>query len=159
MDSILDFFEDLKPLEVAVGHTVLMEGTVTNRLCVLLDGVLQVHRNEVTVALISEPGAILGEMSILLGEPHTASVRSIAPSRVYLVDNAREFLASRPQLLFPIARLLARRLQNSTSYLVDLKKQFQDQTDHMSMVADVLASLSYQQDSISPPNDDDKVKN
>ena len=158
MNPILEFCEDLTPRDVDVGYTILSEGSTTNSLCVLLEGVLEVHRNEVTVALITERGAILGEMSILLGEPHTASVRSLAPSRLYLIENAHEFLMSRPRLLFPIARLLARRLQDSTSYLVDLKRQFDDQTNHISMVDDVLATLSFQQHGVGTPGDDDNIK-
>ena len=45
----------------------------------------------------------------------------------------------------PIARLLARRLQNVTSYLVDLKRQYRDREDHLGMVDEVLDSLAHEQ--------------
>ena len=56
-------------------------------------------------------------------------------------------LGRHPELALPIARLLARRLQNVTSYLVDLKRQFGDRTDHLGMVEEVLESLAHEQGS------------
>ena len=55
---------------------VLNEGETTGRLYVLIDGKLEVLKGGTVVATVSEPGAILGEMSVLLGQPHTATVRA-----------------------------------------------------------------------------------
>jgi CRP/FNR family transcriptional regulator, cyclic AMP receptor protein len=40
-----------------------------------------------------------------------------------------------------VARILSRRVQLVTGYLVDLKRQFADRDDHLAMVDEVLESL------------------
>jgi CRP/FNR family cyclic AMP-dependent transcriptional regulator len=40
-----------------------------------------------------------------------------------------------------VARILSRRVQLVTGYLVDLERQFADRDDHLAMVDEVLESL------------------
>ncbi len=42
--------------------------------------------------------------------------------------------------------MLAQRLNGVTSYLMDIKKQFEGKDDHFSMLDEVLESLVYNQD-------------
>jgi len=100
------------------------------------------------------PGAILGEMSILLDTPHTATVRTVSPATMYVVENAAEFLQAHPELALVIARLLAQRLNAATTYLVDLKQQFEGRRDHLGMVDEVLDSLIHQQHAEFTPGSD-----
>ncbi len=134
------------------GQVVISEGTRSDRLCVLAEGTVEVCRNDVTIAVVSEPGAVFGEMSVLLDCPHTASVRAAAPSRVHIIDGAEAFLAGHPEFLLPICRMLARRLNNASAYLVDVKRQFEDQQDHFAMVDEVLDTLLHQQDETFTPD-------
>ncbi len=85
-------------------------------------------------------------MSVLLNRPHTATVRALSPEHVLLFDDAESFLRSNPEIAFMLGRLLAQRLNAATTYLVDLKRQFEDQSNHLGMVGDVLESLMHQQD-------------
>lgn len=133
-------------VDVEAGTELLREGTTSGRLYVLADGVLEVMRGDTQVALVSDPGAVFGEMSVLLDAPHTATVRAFMPSTVYAFDDAAAFLKSDPQIAFFVARLLAQRLNAATSYLVDLKHQYEGHGDHLGMVHEVLASLLNQQD-------------
>ena len=56
---------------------------------------------------MSEPGAVFGELSILLDQPHTADVRALQSSEFYL---ANESLLAQDQLAcIYIAKVLARR--------------------------------------------------
>ena len=59
---------------------LIREGETTGRLYVLLSGRLDVLKGETVVATVTQPGAILGEMSVLLGQPHTATVRATVAS-------------------------------------------------------------------------------
>jgi len=152
--NILDLCAEFPDRDLAPGEMVMTDGERTGRLYVLSDGAMEVFRDEVTIAFVDDPGAVFGEMSLLLDIPHTASVRAAGPAKVRIIDDALDYLAGHPELLLPIAQLLARRVRNSTTYLVDLKRQFQDRTDHLGMVDEVLESLVHQQDERFTPDAD-----
>jgi len=143
--SLLEQCRTFETTELAEGDVVIAEGQRSDRLCILVSGTMEVCRKDVTIAVVSDPGAVFGEMSVLLNCNHTASVRAVAPSRVHLIEGAEAFLADHPDFLLPIASLLALRLNNASAYLVDLKRQYQDQHDHFAMVDEVLDSLLHQQ--------------
>ena len=95
---------------------------------------------------------MFGEISALLGIPHTATVKVLTPCRACVVSDAATFLKSRPDLAHAISRLLAQRLHAVTSYLSNIKTQFQEQQGHLSMVDEVLETLLHQQaEDFSPP--------
>lgn len=154
MAAMLELCRDFPVANLAAGQTILSEGESSGKLYVLADGALEVHRDNVSIAFATEPGAIFGEMSVLLDVPHTASVRAASDSKVHVIEDARTELGQNHDLMIPIARLLARRLQSATSYLVDIKRQFEDHKDHFSMVDEVLESLSHQQDEAFTPADE-----
>jgi CRP-like cAMP-binding protein len=145
MQELIDHCRDCPRRTLAAGEVLLHEGQRSGQLYVLVEGMLEVYRGAVEIVVVDEPGAVFGEMSVLLDRPHTASVRAAGPAVVHVVDDAEAFLASRPGLTLPIARLIARRLDNVTTYLVDLKRQFQHRADHLGMVDEVLESLSHEQ--------------
>jgi CRP-like cAMP-binding protein len=62
-----------------------------------------------------------------------------------VVEEANKFLRSHPDMSFQLASLLARKLNSITSYLADLKLQFEDRDDHLGMVDEVLESLLHEQ--------------
>jgi CRP-like cAMP-binding protein len=84
-------------------------------------------------------------MSALLETSYSASVIATTPVRAYLVENPIEFMTRRPGLAIHAARLLAQRLHDATTYLADLKVQFDDRKDHFGMVDQVLGALMNQQ--------------
>ena len=63
-------------------------------------------------------------------------------------------MQSDPSIGLALARLLAKRLHSVTTYLVDLKRQFEDQESHLSMVDEVLETLVHHQDEESTPGSD-----
>ena len=133
---------------VPAGTILMAEGTKSGRIYVLDAGSIEVLRGETRVALVGEQGAIFGEMSVLLDTPHTATVRAVEDSTVFAFPDAAEFLRSDPETTLAVAKLLAQRLHSATTYLVDLKRQYAGQSNHLGMVSDVLASLINQ-----PPGD------
>lgn len=130
-----------RKVEVPAGDVLIEEATISDKLFVLDQGTLEVYRADVSIALVSDPGALFGEMSALLDVPHTASVRAVTPCSIYTIEGARKFLDANPEAALPIARLLAERLQHATAYLVDVKRQFAGRTDHFEMVDEVLEAL------------------
>ncbi len=106
---------------------------------------LQVRKGDTPVNTIVEPGAIVGEISVLLGTPHGASVEAIEPTRTRYAENGREFLLGNPEITRLIAVGLAERLNSVNSYLADLKHQYGD-APGLSMVGTILARLAQRQD-------------
>jgi CRP/FNR family cyclic AMP-dependent transcriptional regulator len=45
-------------------------------------------KNGVEIATVTEPGAVFGELSVLLDQPHTADVRALEASQFYVADAA-----------------------------------------------------------------------
>lgn len=146
MQSMLSFCRNLPRRSFSDGDVLLPEGGKTGVLYILVEGQIDVMRGQVLVATVSEPGAIFGEMSVLLDSPHTATVKSHGASTTHVIENAAEFLRSHPDVTYLLAKLLSQRLFGVTTYLVDLKNQFQDEHSHLGMVDEVLDSLLNQQD-------------
>jgi CRP-like cAMP-binding protein len=142
---LLEFCTGLPVKSFATGEVVLEEGQRAGVLYFLDEGRVEIVKNKIRVATIGHAGAVFGDMSILLDQPHSATVRCLAPSRFYVADDPRAFLAAHPEVCLAVARGLAQRLDTLTRYLVDVKAQFQDQKDHLGMVDEVLESLLHHQ--------------
>jgi CRP/FNR family transcriptional regulator, cyclic AMP receptor protein len=141
MRDILEYCIGGTRRSVAAGTEVLHEGARTGHLYVLIEGRLEVIKGDTIVATIAEPGAVLGEMSVLLDTPHTATVRAAQDSAIYEIDDAASFLRQQPVVSLMIARMLAQRLNVANTYLADLKRQYAGQGNHLAMVGDVLQSM------------------
>ena len=128
--------------EFAAGETVLAQGERTGLLFILIEGAVEVIKDDVTVAQASEAGAIFGDLSALLGLPHTAAVRAVRLSRFYVVKKPRAFLEQNPSACLHLCELLARRLDALNTYLVDVKHQFSGH-DHLGLVDEVLDTLMH----------------
>lgn len=118
------------------------QGSATGPLLVLLEGEVEILRDDIHVAKTAQPGAVFGEMSILLGCAHTATVKALKASRIAVVDNPRQFLAASAPASLHVAVLLAKRLDALNKYLVDVKRQYEGH-DHLGMVDEVLETLMH----------------
>ncbi len=154
MAPILDKCDPQLKRAFAKGTVLLPEGQNTGRLYVLSSGTMEVLRGDTQVAVVSDPGAVFGEMSVLLDTPHTATVRALRDCEAYVYEDAEAFMNSDPAITFAIARLLAQRLNSATTYLVDLKQQYAGSGNHLGMVSSVLASLINQPDRDYDPGSD-----
>jgi CRP/FNR family transcriptional regulator, cyclic AMP receptor protein len=127
--------------DFSAGAEVLHEGGRSGHLYVLIEGRLEVIKGDAVVATITEPGAVLGEMSALLDAAHTATVRAAENSVVYEIEDAAAFLHKQPAVAILIARMLAQRLNVANTYLADLKRQYAGHGNHLAMVGDLLQSM------------------
>jgi len=152
--SILDSCDPSKRRTLTQGTVLMHQDTRSGYIYVLEQGTIEVLRGDTVVASVSEPGAIFGEMSLLLDIAHTATVKAKTECVVFAYEDAAAFLKADPETAFVIARLLAQRLNLATTYLVDLKRQYAGQGNHLGMVSDVLASLvNHQQPAFEPGSD------
>lgn len=129
----------------APGEVLLAEGETSGRLFVLADGELEVLKGDFLINTVAERGAVFGDMSVLLGMPHMATVRALTPAVLHVTDRGGEFLRSHPEIAYLMAQLLAQRLHGVTTYLVDLKRQFEGEESHLGMVDEILESLVHEQ--------------
>jgi CRP/FNR family cyclic AMP-dependent transcriptional regulator len=106
------------------GETVLAAGSKTGRLLVLRKGAVAIIKEGIEVAKVTEPGAVLGELSALLDQPHTADVRALETSQFHVAD-AVALLTQDPVALLYVAAALARRLDGANQALIGLKSQLQ----------------------------------
>jgi CRP-like cAMP-binding protein len=141
MRAVLDHCTDGKRRHVPAGGVVIEEGGRSGRLYVLIEGRLEVIKGGTVVASLSERGAVFGEMSVLLEQPHTATVRACSACVIHEIDDAVGFLNQQPGLALLLARTLAQRLNAANTYLADLKRQYASQGNHLAMVGDILQSM------------------
>jgi CRP/FNR family transcriptional regulator, cyclic AMP receptor protein len=113
------------PLETyQAGETVLSAASTTGRLLILKQGAVAVIREGVEIARVTEPGAVFGELSVLLDKPHTADVRALDASQFHVAD-AATILRIDPIALLYVATVLAQRLDSANRALLELKRQVQ----------------------------------
>ena len=103
------------------GETVLTAGTKTGRLLILRKGAVTIEKEGTVIAKVTEPGAVFGELSALLNQPHTADVRTLETSE-FRVARA-ELLEEDPAALLYVAAILAQRLNLANQAVVELKSQ------------------------------------
>ena len=102
-------------------ETVFAEGTKTGRLLILKSGAVAVLKSGTELATVTAPGAVFGELSALLDQPHGADVHTLAPSDFYVAE-ASHLLAD-PAALVYVTMVLARRLDVANQGLFELKSQ------------------------------------
>lgn len=144
MSFILAALREHPVRHFAAGETVLAQGDCTGLLYFLIEGSVEVVKDDVIVATASEPGVIFGDLAVLLGVPHTAEVRAMRASQFHVVTDARAFLEKTPVVCIHLCELLARRLDAMNKYLLDVRQQFAGH-DHLGMVDEVLGTLMHRQ--------------
>ena len=106
------------------GETLLTAGLRIGRLLILKEGAVEVLKEGVQIAAVTEPGAVFGELSVLLDQPHTADVRALEVSHFHVADGST-LLRIDPIGLLYVATVLARRLATANQSLIELKRQVQ----------------------------------
>ena len=103
------------------GETVFAAGTKTGRLLILKKGAVTVQKNGTVIAEVTEPGAVFGELSALLNQPHTADVKTLEASE-FRVAHA-DLLVEDPVVLLYVAAILAQRLNLANEALAEFKSE------------------------------------
>ena len=144
MANILELIAGHPTRSFAPGDTIMEQDAPSGPLLVLVEGEVEILRDKVRVGKISLPGAVFGEMSVLLGSAHTATVSALKPCQFAVIAEPRQFLAGSADASLHVASLLAKRLDALSKYLVNVKEQYEGH-DHLGMVDDVLETLMHRQ--------------
>jgi len=141
MPDMLEFSKHLPEIELAPGDVLVREGSSGQGLWVLVSGTLAVLKGDVQVNTVNHPGALIGEISLLLGASYGATVVATEACVLRHAADGRALLASAPEITHHVAVGLAERLNAVTTYLADLKHQY-GAAPGLEMVSDVLNQLA-----------------
>jgi len=148
VNDLLAAAADCPSQTLAAGDVLIEQGAEPSKMWVLESGSVTVERDGIAFARIDSPGAVFGEMSVVLGRPATATVVAAGAVVVRVVDDPERFLTEKPGAALTVLRTTAARLDGLTQYLVDVKEQFAGQEGHLGMVGDILDTLVHHQ---APP--------
>jgi len=105
------------------GESLIEAGEARGELFVLVSGKLKVERDGVEIAKITEPGALVGEMSVLLGIDHSATVVATTDVEVRHIEDGLRWLENSPVAALHVATLACQRLDRTSAMLVELRKE------------------------------------
>lgn len=140
MTSLLALTASRPTRTLADGEVLLVQGEGGGDLFILLSGKLAVVRDGVSIATISLPGTLVGEMSVLLGIRNSATVRAERETKVRVIRDANTLLETEPGLARRVAALVAGRLDATSALLVELAKQNKGKTEQ-GLLTRILSTL------------------
>jgi CRP-like cAMP-binding protein len=149
--DLLELCAGLPVVSTPAGGLLIEEGTRPDRLLVLIDGEVTIERDDTALARVDLPGAIFGEMSVVLGQPATATVRAASDVRVHVVEDPGTFLVEHPGVALAVLRVTAARLVGLTRYLTDVKQQLAGEDGHLGRVGEILDTLLHHQGAPARP--------
>ncbi|MBW1779984.1 MAG: cyclic nucleotide-binding domain-containing protein [Deltaproteobacteria bacterium] len=106
------------------GQTVFLEGDDSQDLYILVEGKAGILKGTKRIAEISDEGSVFGEMSFLLGENRTATVKAVTDLKVIKIpkEEVSTFLSEFPEVVREFARYLAKRLDETSQIVFGLKE-------------------------------------
>ena len=110
--------------EYSDGEVVIEEGTSGTEIYKLYqtEGGLEVLKKDVRIGVITKPGEYFGEMSFILNEPRSATIRSIGTSMVEVIPvqdgGLDRIINENPEVANKIIATLAQRLKQANLLIV-----------------------------------------
>lgn len=133
----------VRALDYFTGETIIWQGAEGHALYIIDEGRVEVvlERNGRRQRLAElGPGAFVGEMSLMTGDPHTATVTALEPTRCLVVgqDGIRGPLERHPQLAERITETLVRRrseLDETDRHLQQAPEEGRPRDEHRQLLA------------------------
>ena len=97
-----------------VGETVIVDGSRTVWILILKKGAVAIVKEDTEIATVTEPGAVFGELSILLDQPNKVDVRALETSQFYVADG--DVLLTQNPIVMHVATVLASQLDNANDH-------------------------------------------
>ena len=155
MINIEDVIKNFPLVSLRAGDQLLKQGEKTNSLYFLHQGSVEIIKDGCMVAISAERGSVFGEMSIMLGCEHSATVECVEDSSFYHIDNPKSYLDTHPEVIWHISEILSRRIYNLNQYFVNLKGHYEkprqadpvtkkNYTEHQKMINEALNILQIQ---------------
>ncbi len=114
------------------GETVFIEQAAGQRLYIIREGsvriIKRVAENESLTLAVLKPGNFFGELSLLTGEPHTATVETLRDSHLLTLGRTEfeDLLVKKPklgyQVLLKLSQTICKLLRQMDNKFVDIMK-------------------------------------
>jgi len=106
------------------GETLFFEGDDSQDIYVLVSGKLDVLKGTQKIADIVKEGVVFGEMSFLLNEKRTATVKAMTDVKAVRIpkENVEPFLKEFPEVVTVVAKFLAKRLDATSQTLFGFRE-------------------------------------
>ena len=121
----LDLLQDAATeMEFPPGKELTTQGEMGRHFMVIVEGDAEVTRDGTQIARLG-PGSFFGEMSLLDGQPRTATVTTLEPTRVLMLTNAAftGALATMPSVDRKMLTVLAARLRDIEARYVPVNER------------------------------------
>lgn len=139
MNPLLKLFENEPTITIPEGEVILREGHPVNTLYVLIAGEVEVLKGDTCVNRISEPGSLFGEMSYLLNQDASATLRAGKYTCLYKIDTG--FAWSHPEIFRYVSVQLAARLQANTQFLIKLEERLSKEGEKVHLATEIAKEL------------------
>ncbi len=125
------------------GETLFFEGDDTQDIYVLVSGKLNVLKGTKKIAEIIKTGVVFGEMSFLLGQKRTATVKAMTDVKAIRIpkEDVEPFLKEFPEVVTVVAKYLAKRLDVTSQTLFGFR-ELCDQLPDAVMIVDKDGKIS-----------------
>ncbi len=110
------------------GSILCEEGDTGHEMFILNRGNLAVHIGDKKVTDITEPGTVIGEMALLLGEKRTATLKTVSDCNITIVkhENLVGVARNNPDFFLNIAEKLAKGLEHNCMLIRDTGELLQE---------------------------------
>jgi hypothetical protein len=105
------------------GHPIIREGEYGDHMFLIVDGEVQIHHGQTSVKMLG-PSEFFGEMSIIDGEPRSASVTAFSDCLLLRIDKEdfHELLSTHGSVALSMIRVLVQRLRGLLPALERVEK-------------------------------------
>lgn len=141
--QVLQLCQGLPLKKLSAGENLITQGGHTPQIAVLKSGLVEVLKDRQSIAAVSQPGAIFGEMAVILDAPHNASIRAVELSEFYIIKEPSSFFWEKPEFLWELLKVLANRLDQVDQKLADRK---QDKNETVELIEATLSKALHQSD-------------
>ncbi|MFN2145678.1 MAG: cyclic nucleotide-binding domain-containing protein, partial [Anaerolineales bacterium] len=128
--DLLQLCEDIEEVHLAPGEMLIHEGDMGEHAYVIIAGQIEIYKEleEKTIQLdVQPPGAVIGEMSLIMAAPRSASGRAIDECTLLAISAAQfeNLLNTSPTAARVILQTVAQRLQSSSLLMRQNEKMAQ----------------------------------
>jgi small-conductance mechanosensitive channel/CRP-like cAMP-binding protein len=138
--------KNCKPVELQPGEVMMRKGEAASAMFIILEGAASVSLDdkgdEAHEIAISATGDVVGEMSLMTGQPRSATVTALTRMRIVEITTAAisELMKSSPELLQRFSHVLAKRQQENDAHANRIRDAKQVEKDLIATMKEIFLS-------------------